>query len=64
VFEVYNIDSESDSMLFSLVSSTIAKCRTFKLLMCVHIMNRLEDLDEIVYENNTMLFSLVASTSP
>jgi hypothetical protein len=64
VIEVYNIDSESDCMLFSLVSSTIAKCRTFKLLRCIHILNRLVDLDEIVYENNTMLFSLVASTIP
>jgi hypothetical protein len=47
VYEDDNIDSDSDSMLFRLVASTIPKWRTFKLLRRVQILNRLVDLDEI-----------------
>jgi hypothetical protein len=38
-----------DSILFNLVTSTIPKWRTFKLLRWVQLLNRLVDSDEILY---------------
>jgi hypothetical protein len=38
-----------DHILFNPVASTIPKCRAFKLLRWVLLLNRLVDLDEILY---------------
>jgi hypothetical protein len=58
-------------MLFHLVASTVSKCRAFKVLRWVQILNRLEYLNELLYEDDkfdsdseSMLFRLVASTIP
>jgi hypothetical protein len=40
---------EEDYILFNPVASTIPKWRTFKLLTWVQLLNRLVDLDEILY---------------
>jgi hypothetical protein len=45
-------DIEDDSILHNPVASAIAKWRTFKLLRWVHLLNRLVDLDEILYCRN------------
>jgi len=47
-----DIEDDLDSMLFNSVASTISKWRTFKLLRRVHLLNRLVDLDEILYCGN------------
>jgi hypothetical protein len=46
-----DIKDNLDSMLFNSVASSISKWRTFKLLR-VHLLNRLVDLDEILYCGN------------
>jgi hypothetical protein len=40
---------EEDYILFNPVASTIPKWQTFKLLTWVQLLNRLVDLDEILY---------------
>jgi hypothetical protein len=47
-----DIEGDLDTMLFSPVASTISKWRTFKFLRRVHLLNRLVDLDEILYCGN------------
>jgi hypothetical protein len=44
-------DTEDDlnSMLFNPIASSISKRQTFKLLRRVQLLNRLVDLDEILY---------------
>jgi hypothetical protein len=42
-------EDDLDSILFNPVASTISKCRTFKLLRWAHLLNRLVDLDKILY---------------
>jgi hypothetical protein len=56
---------------FNSVSLTIPKWWTFKLLRWVQVLNRLVDLDEILYggdgiegDLNAIFFNLVASTIP
>jgi hypothetical protein len=43
------IEDYLDSILFNAVASTIPKWRTFKLLRWVQLLNRLVDLDEMLY---------------
>jgi hypothetical protein len=50
----YDIEDDLESMLFSPVASTILKWRTFKILRRVHVLNRLVDLDEILYCGNSI----------
>jgi hypothetical protein len=57
--------------IFNLVASAIPKWRTFKLLWWAQLLNRLVDLDEILYggddvkdDIDSMLLTLVASTIP
>jgi hypothetical protein len=45
-------EDDLDSMLFNPVASTVSKWRTFKLLRRLHLLNRLVDLDEILYCGN------------
>jgi hypothetical protein len=47
-----DIEDDLDSMLFNPVASTISKWRTFKLPRRVKLLNRLVDLDEILYGGN------------
>jgi hypothetical protein len=44
-----DIEGDVDSMQFNAVASTIPKWRTFKLQRWVQLLNRLVDLDEILY---------------
>jgi hypothetical protein len=43
-----------DSMLLNPVASTIPEWRTFELLMSVLLLNRLVNLDQIVYGGNNI----------
>jgi hypothetical protein len=43
-----------DYILFNPIASTIPKWLTFKLLRWVLLLNRLVDLDEIVYEDDNI----------
>jgi hypothetical protein len=55
-----------DYILFTPVASTIPKWRTFKLLRWVLLLNRLVDLDEVLYEDDLdfILINTVASIIP
>jgi hypothetical protein len=60
-----------DYVLFNPVASTIPKWRTLKLLRWMLLLNRLVNLDEILYEGDDIevgldpiLLNLVASTIP
>jgi hypothetical protein len=60
-----------DSILLSLVVSSVQKWRTCKLLRWAQLLNRLVDLDEILYENydieddlDSIMLNPVASTIP
>jgi hypothetical protein len=59
-----------DYLLFNRVASTIPKWQTFRHLRWVLLLNRLVDLDEILYEDediediNFILINPVASTIP
>jgi hypothetical protein len=44
-----DVEDDIDSMPLNLVASTIQKWRMFKLLRCAQLLNRLVDLDEILY---------------
>jgi hypothetical protein len=44
-----DIEDDIESTLFSAVASTIPKLRTFKLLRWVQLLNRLVELDEILF---------------
>jgi hypothetical protein len=44
-----DIEDDLDSIIFNVVASTIPKWRTFKLMNWVQLLNRLVDLDEILY---------------
>jgi hypothetical protein len=44
-----DVEDDIDSILLHLVASTIPKWRTFKLLRWAHLLNRLVDLDKILY---------------
>jgi hypothetical protein len=44
-----DIEDDLDSILFNAVASTIQKLRAFKLLRWMQLLNRLVDLDEILY---------------
>jgi hypothetical protein len=46
------IISRDNSMLFNPIASTISKWWMFKLLRKVQLLNRLVDLDEILYYGN------------
>jgi hypothetical protein len=43
------IEDDLDSILFNPVASTISKWRTFKILSCAKLFNRLVDLDGILH---------------
>jgi hypothetical protein len=45
----YDIEDNLDSILFIAVASTIPKWRMFKLLRWMQLLNRLVDLDDILY---------------
>jgi hypothetical protein len=44
-----DIEADLDSILFNAIASTTAKWQTFKLLRWMQLLNRLVDLDEILY---------------
>jgi hypothetical protein len=44
-----DIEDDLDSILFNPVSLAISKWRTFKLLRWAQLLNRLMDMDEILY---------------
>jgi hypothetical protein len=52
-----DIEDDIDFILLNPVASTIPKWRTFKLLWWVQLLNRLVDLDEILY--GVMAFSII-----
>jgi hypothetical protein len=43
------VNDDIDSILLNLIASTIPKWRTFNLLRRAHILNRLVDVDDILY---------------
>jgi hypothetical protein len=47
-----DIEDDLYSMLFNHIASTISKWWTYNLLRRVHLLNRLMDLDEILYCGN------------
>jgi hypothetical protein len=53
------IEDNLDSMLFNAVASTVPKWRTFKLLRWVQVLNRLVDVDEILYEGDGIVYCLL-----
>jgi hypothetical protein len=44
-----DIEGDLDSILFNAIASTVPKCRKFKRPRWVQLLNRLVDLDEILY---------------
>jgi hypothetical protein len=44
---------------FNSVASTFLKWRTFKLLRCLQLLNRLVDLDEILYGGHGVEYCLL-----
>jgi hypothetical protein len=48
-----------DSILFNAVASNIPKWRTFKRLRWVQLLNRLVDLDEILYGSDGIEYCLL-----
>jgi hypothetical protein len=44
-----NNEGDLNSILFNSAASTVSKWRAFKLLRRAHVLNRLMDLDEILY---------------
>jgi hypothetical protein len=44
-----DIEDDLDSILFNAVALTVPKWRTYKLLRWSQLLNRLVDLDEILY---------------
>jgi hypothetical protein len=56
----YDIEDDLGSVVFNLVASTISKCRTFKLLRSAQLLNRLVDLDEILY--GVMALNITSTT--
>jgi hypothetical protein len=46
-------------IVFNPVASTIPKCRKFKLLRWVQLLNRLVDLDEILYGGDGIEYCLL-----
>jgi hypothetical protein len=56
----YGIEYCPDYILYNTVASTIQKWRTFKILTCVLILNRLVNLDEILYADDGIEGDLVS----
>jgi hypothetical protein len=54
-----DIEDYLDSILFNDVASTIPKWRTFKFLRWVQLLNRLVDLDEILYGGDGIEYCLL-----
>jgi hypothetical protein len=54
-----DIEDDFDAIPFNAVASTIPKWRTFKLLRWVQLLNRLEDLDEILYGGDRIEYCLL-----
>jgi hypothetical protein len=54
-----DIKDDLDFMLFSTVASNNPKWRTFKLLRWVQLLNRLVDLDEILYGGDGIEYCLL-----
>jgi hypothetical protein len=54
-----DIEDDLDSILFNAVASTIPKWRTFKLLGWVQLLNRLVDLDKILYGGDAIEYCLL-----
>jgi hypothetical protein len=53
------IEDDLDVILLNAVASTILKWRTFKLLRWVQLMNRLVDLDYILYWGDGIEYCLL-----
>jgi hypothetical protein len=54
-----DVEDDIDSVLLNLVASTIQKWRTFNLLRWVQLLNRLVDMDEILYEGDGIEYCLL-----
>jgi hypothetical protein len=54
-----DIEDDLDSILFTAVDSTIPILRTFKLLRLVQLLNRLVDVDEILYGGDGIEYCLL-----
>jgi hypothetical protein len=52
-------EDDLDSILFNAVASTILKWRTSKLVRWVQLLNRLVDLDDILYEGDGIEYCLL-----
>jgi hypothetical protein len=49
MYEGDKIEDDLDSILFNAVASSVLKWLTFKLLRLAQLLNRLVDLDDILY---------------
>jgi hypothetical protein len=54
-----DIEDDLGSILFNAVDSTIPILRTFKLLRWVQLLNRLVDVDEILYGGDGIEYCLL-----
>jgi hypothetical protein len=54
-----DVEDDIDSILLNLVASTIPKWRTFKLQTWAQLLNRLVDLDEILYGGDGIEYCLL-----
>jgi hypothetical protein len=54
-----DIEDDLDSIIFNAVASTIPKWGTFKLPRWVQLLNRLVDLDEILYGGDGIEYCLL-----
>jgi hypothetical protein len=54
-----DVEDDIDSVLLNLVASTIQKWRTFNILRWVQLLNRLVDMDDILYESDGIEYCLL-----
>jgi hypothetical protein len=54
-----DIEDNLDSILFNAVALTIPKWRKLKLLRCVQLLNRMMDLDDILYGGDSIEYCLL-----
>jgi hypothetical protein len=59
LYECDGNEGDLDSPIFNPIASTISKWRTFKLLWWVLLLNRLVDLDEILYGGDGIEYCLL-----
>jgi hypothetical protein len=54
-----DIEDDLDSILFNAVATTVPKLRAFKALRWVQLLNRLVDLDVILYRGDDIEYCLL-----